>query len=121
MKNEKEIDKESLKKEKNEDEMDQSLSPLEILQLICRYDLYSIFLDVFITYKAACTLPITSANAKQAFSIVKILKTKLRSTMSEERLKNRMMISCEKVTEVTEIQTGAAINRLSEGRLYLVL
>ena len=41
----------------------------------------------------ACTLPITSAEAKRSFSLMRRLKTALRSTMAEEHLSDLAVIA----------------------------
>ena len=49
----------------------------------------------------ACTLPITSAEAERSFSLMRRLKTALRSTMAEEHLSDLAVIAIhygEKVT-----------------------
>lgn len=66
---------------------------------------YSVFFsnglkDIFpILYTAlsiALTLPVSSSSPERAFSKLKIIKNRLRSTMSEDRLEALMLISCEK-------------------------
>jgi len=41
------------------------------------------------------TLPVTSCSVGRTFSKLKLIKTKLRTTMSQDRLESLMKISCE--------------------------
>lgn len=45
--------------------------------------------------KIALTLPITSCSAERAFSKLKLVKSRLRSTMNQDRLENLMVMSVE--------------------------
>ncbi|XP_025407318.1 uncharacterized protein LOC112681269 [Sipha flava] len=54
------------------------------------------FPNLFVVYKYLCTIPTTSASSERSFSKVKLVKTRLRSTMMQNRLKSLMLISCEK-------------------------
>ncbi|XP_073131436.1 uncharacterized protein [Henckelia pumila] len=58
------------------------------------------FSNAQIAYKILLTIPVTVASAERSFSKLKLIKTFLRSTMSEERLNGLAMLSIEK--EVTE-------------------
>lgn len=42
------------------------------------------------------TLPVSSASPERAFSKLKLIKTRLHSTMIDDRLEALMIISCEK-------------------------
>ncbi|KAL4121284.1 hypothetical protein QTP88_013829 [Uroleucon formosanum] len=44
----------------------------------------------------ALTLPVTSASTKRSFSKLKLVKTRLQTTLSQERLEDLIMISCER-------------------------
>lgn len=46
------------------------------------------------------TLPVSSATTERSFSKLKIIKNRLRTTMSESRLESLMMISCEQDIEI---------------------
>ncbi|XP_025198446.1 zinc finger MYM-type protein 1-like [Melanaphis sacchari] len=65
-----------------------------ILQKLCKMGMASAFPNLSLAYKAICTLPPTSASAERCFSKLKLIKTNLRSTMSESRLDHLMVISC---------------------------
>ncbi|KAK9714746.1 hypothetical protein RND81_06G116800 [Saponaria officinalis] len=53
------------------------------------------FLNAVITYRILLTIPVTVASAKRNFSKLKLLKSYLRSTMSQERLNGLTMITIE--------------------------
>uniref|UniRef100_A0A2S2NZQ2 HAT C-terminal dimerisation domain-containing protein n=1 Tax=Schizaphis graminum TaxID=13262 RepID=A0A2S2NZQ2_SCHGA len=65
-----------------------------ILQKLSKMGMASSFPNLSLAYKAICTLPPTSAGAERCFSKLKLIKTNLRSTMSEARLDHLMVISC---------------------------
>ncbi|KAL4119799.1 hypothetical protein QTP88_012566 [Uroleucon formosanum] len=48
----------------------------------------------------ALTLPVTSASTERSFSKLKLVNTRLQKTMSQERLEDFIMISCERDIEV---------------------
>ncbi|XP_047326548.1 zinc finger MYM-type protein 1-like [Impatiens glandulifera] len=54
------------------------------------------FQNVGIVYRILLTIPVTVASAERSFSKLKLIKTYLRSTMSQERLNGLAMISIEK-------------------------
>ncbi|KAL8548245.1 hypothetical protein ACS0TY_007532 [Phlomoides rotata] len=58
------------------------------------------FPNAYIAYKILLTIPVTVASAKRSFSKLKIIKTFIRSTMSQYRLNELAMLSIEK--ELTE-------------------
>ena len=45
--------------------------------------------------KIALTLPLTSTSAERAFSKLKLIKSRLRTTMQQERLESLMLMSIE--------------------------
>lgn len=51
--------------------------------------------QVLALMKIALTLPLTSSSAERAFSKLKLLKSRLRSTMGQERLQSLMLMSVE--------------------------
>ncbi|XP_047312462.1 zinc finger MYM-type protein 1-like [Impatiens glandulifera] len=54
------------------------------------------FQNVGIVYRILLTIPVTVASVERSFSKLKLIKTYLRSTMSQERLNGLAMISIEK-------------------------
>jgi len=57
--------------------------------------LKEIFPTMYTALSIAVTLPVFSASSERAFSKLKLVKTRLRSTMSEDRLEALMIMACE--------------------------
>ncbi|KAL4107248.1 hypothetical protein QTP88_017628 [Uroleucon formosanum] len=57
--------------------------------------LKEIFPTMYTALSIAVTLPVSSASSERAFSKLKLVKTRLRSTMSEDRLEALMIMACE--------------------------
>ena len=53
------------------------------------------FQTVWVTYRILLTIPVTVTSAERSFSKLKLIKTYLRTTMSQERLSGLAMISIE--------------------------
>jgi len=53
------------------------------------------FENLYNIIKLSLTLPTSSCTVERSFSKLKIIKTRLRSTMEQTRLENLMLISCE--------------------------
>ncbi|KAK4724549.1 hypothetical protein R3W88_027328 [Solanum pinnatisectum] len=66
---------------------------IEILNQIKRLDSFP---NAYIAYRIMLTIPVTVASAKRSFSKLKIIKSYLRSTMSQERLSGLAILSIEK-------------------------
>lgn len=81
-----------------------------ILQLLSKFNLTSAFPNLYLTYKALYTIPVTSAAAERTFSKVKIIKSRLRSTMSQLRLESLLLLNCE--TDIN-IDLNQAISELA--------
>lgn len=56
------------------------------------------FPNAFIAYRILLTIPVTVASAERSFSRLKLIKTYLRSSMSQERLSSLAMLSIESDT-----------------------
>lgn len=67
-----------------------------IYNVCCKTGLNDVFPSLYIALSIALTLPISSASPERAFSKLKLIKTRLRSTMCENRLEGLMIMSCEK-------------------------
>lgn len=53
------------------------------------------FKRVYKLYKTVLTIPSTQVSCERSFSKLKIIKNKLRSTISDENLENNMILNCE--------------------------
>ena len=67
---------------------------IEVLDYIKMMD--CCFPNVWIAYRILLTIPVTVASAERSFSKLKLIKSYLRSTMSQERLNGLAMVSIEK-------------------------
>ncbi|XP_021985078.2 zinc finger MYM-type protein 1 [Helianthus annuus] len=69
--------------------------------IVCPFDAFNslkkigFFPNALIAYRVLLTIPVTVASAERSFSKLKLLKTYLRSSMSQERLNGLAMISIE--------------------------
>jgi hypothetical protein len=71
---------------------DGNMGPLEILKFLKRRDCFP---NATIAYRVLLTIPMTVASAEGSFSKLKLLKSYLRSTMTQERLNDLAMIALE--------------------------
>lgn len=70
-------------------------SLLNIFEIINNANLKAEFENLYNLIKLSLTLPTSSCTVERSFSKLKIIKTRLRSTMEQTRLENLMLISCE--------------------------
>jgi len=68
-------------------------TPINVLNYLKRLDSFP---NAYIAYRILLTIPITVASAKRSFSKLKLIKSYLRSTMSQERLSGLAILSIEK-------------------------
>lgn len=66
-----------------------------VLQVLHVSGLSTVFPTLYIALKIGVTLPIASVTTERSFSKLSIVKNKLRSTMTEDRLDSLMIIACE--------------------------
>ena len=70
----------------------QNLGPSDILNFLKEHDFFP---NAMIAYRVLLTIPVTVALAEKSFSKLKLLKSYLRSTMSQERLNGLALIAIE--------------------------
>lgn len=75
-------------------------SILNIFQVCHSSGLGSIFPTLYLALKIACTLPVSSTSPERTFSKLKILKNRLRTTISQDRLEDLMIITCESDVQI---------------------
>ena len=68
---------------------------IDILNFIRSYWKEGGFQMVWVAYRILLTIPVTVALAERSFSKLKLIKTYLRTTMSQDRLSGLAMISIE--------------------------
>ncbi|XP_076942325.1 uncharacterized protein LOC143612162 [Bidens hawaiensis] len=68
------------------------VTPLDALNNVVQH---GFFPNVVNAYRVLLTIPVTVASAERSFSKLKLLKTYMRSTMSQERLNGLVLISIE--------------------------
>nr|XP_020183071.2 zinc finger MYM-type protein 1-like [Aegilops tauschii subsp. strangulata] len=76
-----------------QDSLQKSMGPLDILNFLKKRSL--IYPNAVIAYRILLTIPVTVASAERSFSKLKLLKSYLRSTMSQERLNGLATIGLE--------------------------
>ena len=69
------------------------MTQLDLLQFIHEKELAEIYPNLWTALRVSLTLPVTVASAERSFSKLKLIKTYLRSTMSQERLSGLAVIS----------------------------
>jgi len=67
---------------------------IEVVNYLKKMD--GCFPNACIAYRILLTIPVTVASAERSFSKLKLIKTYLRSTMSQDRLNGLAMLSIEK-------------------------
>ena len=87
--------------------------PTCALRLLSKYRLHKKTYDyLYLAYKELCTLSVTQVNYERSFSRVKIVKTRLQSTMKQERLEATMLMSIEKAL-LNNLKNESLIDRLA--------
>ena len=70
----------------NFDMIDGIITPIKVLNELYRLDLGEIFPEVMTALKIFLTIPVTVASGERSFSQLKLVKSDIRSTMTQDRL-----------------------------------
>lgn len=70
------------------------MSMIKMFDIFIKTRLVNVFPNLFIVLKIGVTLPISSASPERSFSKLKIVKSRLRSTMTQNHLEDFIIISC---------------------------
>ena len=89
----------------------------QLIQSILENNFHEIYLNLYITIRIMLTIPVSTASAERSFSKLKLIKTYLRRTMSQESLSALSVLSIE-----AEIAAGVIydtiLKRTSEYRFF---
>ena len=69
-----------------------NMGPVEVLSFLKRHDCFP---NASIAYRVLLTIPVTVASAERSFSKLKLLKSYMRTTMTQQRLNDLATISLE--------------------------
>jgi hypothetical protein len=101
-----------------QDLLKKSMGPLDILKFLKKRPFYP---NAIIAYRILLTISVTVASAERSFSKLKLLKSYMRSTMTQERLNGLAMISIESdVFEDTDYE-GVIKDFISRNRRRMLL
>jgi len=70
-------------------------STQKLFKMFCIANLGSVFPILYYVLKLSVTLPVSSCSVERCFSKLKLIKTRLRTTMLQDRLEDLIRISCE--------------------------
>jgi hypothetical protein len=71
----------------------ETLPPFNLLNNLCKHRLQTLFPNVCTALRIFCTMPVTVAEAERSFSKLKLIKSYLRSTMTQGRLSDLGILS----------------------------
>lgn len=92
------------------------ITAIDIIKLLSSYNLISAFPNLYIAYKYLCTIPEISISSQRSFSTLKLIKTRLCSTMKQCLLEQLMILSWEKGIEIS---LDKAVNRYAKSSKLL--
>lgn len=72
----------------------------QVFKVFCSTKLSAVFPNLYIALKITVTLPVSSASTERSFSWMKLIKTRLRTSISQNQLDNQLIISCENDIEI---------------------
>ncbi|KAL4122040.1 hypothetical protein QTP88_014446 [Uroleucon formosanum] len=87
-------------------------------------NLASILNIFYLALKIACTLPVSSTSPERTFSKLKILKNRLRTTISQDRLEDLMIMTCESDIEIINedvVRLPYDLFKMSESKSEIVM
>ena len=87
-------------------------SLVQLCVAFCKHNLVSVFPQLFKLIRLVLTLPILTATTERAFSALKILKTRLRTSIGDDWMVDLMIINIEK-TIAQSLDINDIINFLS--------
>lgn len=90
-------------------------SPFEMLDYIYKENLLDIYPNLSIAFRLLLTLPVTVASGERSFSSLKLIKTYLRSTMSQDRLSALAVLSIEQEVRKS-LDMESVIARFAEAK-----
>lgn len=89
------------------------VTPIYILNFIKDHNIQELYPNVWIALRILITIPVTVASGERSFSKLKLIKTYLRSTISQSRLTNLATLSIE--NEIAEnIDFGVLIREFAD-------
>ena len=102
-----------------------NMTALELLSFLCEKNLEEIYPNLWIALRVAVTLPVTVASAERSFSKLKLIKSYLRSSMSQERLSGLAIMSIKndvgKQISYDDIIDDFASRKCRKGKLLMVI
>lgn len=73
-----------------------NLCLLYVTNIIYKFNMYSLeYKKLFDVYKFLLTIPLTQVTCERSFSNLKLIKTRLRSTLTQPNLESIIMMNCE--------------------------
>jgi hypothetical protein len=91
------------------------ISPAKALSFITKNSYVDSFPNIFVSLRILLTLPVSVASGERSFSKLKLIKTYLRSTISQERLNGLALMAIENDI-LNEMDTDALIKNFAKLR-----